>query len=63
MRTIGTYSPSEKIHSSLSFDIKHTQTWVSGRKLLQRRKQSIGDFFIDKLGEELAEEEARLCLN
>jgi len=63
MRTIGTYSPSEKIHSSLSFDIKHTQTWVSGRKLLQRRKQSIGDFIIEKFDEELEKEGATLCLN
>ena len=63
MRAIGTYSPSEKITSSFSFEKDKTQTWVSGRKLLQRRKQSIGDFFIDKLGEELAEEEASLCLN
>ena len=63
MRTIGTYSPSEKIHSSLSFDIKHTQTWVSGRKLLQKRKQSIGDFLMEKFDEELEREGERLCLN
>ena len=63
MRTIGTYSPTEKITSSFSFEKDKTQTWVSGRKLLQRRKQSIGDFLIDKLGEELEREGERLCLN
>ena len=63
MRTIGTYSPSEKITSSFSFEKDKTQTWVSGRKLLQRSKQSIGDFLIDKLGEELEREGERLCLN
>ena len=53
MRKIGSYSPTDKITSSFSFDRSLENSWIRGRKLLQTRKQSIGDFLLEKLDEEV----------
>ena len=53
MRKIGTYSPTDKIHSSLSIDRVDEKKWIAGRVFLQSKKQSIGDYILEKFDEDL----------
>ena len=53
MRKIGTYSPTDKIHSSLSIDRVDEKKWIAGRVFLQSKKQSIGDYILEKFEEDI----------